>query len=80
MMMSKHETALALIDEQIEKVEREKVQAAVQVETAQTALNRAEKEVQLIDYSLKELYDSRSSLMKDRTPVEDKVSPSPYVA
>lgn len=64
--MSKHETALALIDEQIEKTEREKVQSQVKLDETKAVVERAMKEMQLIDWSLSELYASRSALVNDR--------------
>jgi len=76
MTMSKHETALALIDEQIEKTEREKVQSETQVTMAQSALARAEKELKLINWSLTELYSSRSALVTDRQVHADLEAPA----
>jgi len=64
--MSKHETALALIDEQIEKTEKEKGQVAAKVALARQSLDRAEKEMKLVDWTLDELNASRNLLSSNR--------------
>ena len=64
--MSKHETALALVDEQIEKTEKEKSQCGAKVALARQALDRAEKEMKLVDWTLSELHGSRNALLLDR--------------
>ena len=74
--MSKHETALALIDEQIEKTEKEKGQIGAKVQLAQQALDRANKEMKLVDWSLGELHSSRSALLVDRQVHADLEAPA----
>lgn len=64
--MSKHETALALIDEQIEKTEKEKGIAAQKLQLMREQAERAEKEMKLIDWSIAELQASRDLLAGNR--------------
>jgi hypothetical protein len=73
--MSKHETALALIDEQIEKEQKSLNVAEVNVGTAEKQLDRAEKERDLIKWSLGELRKSRDALMFDQAA--NSISPEP---
>jgi hypothetical protein len=75
MMMSKHETALALVEEQIEKEEHAFYDADAKVNAAEAALARAEKERKLIQWSLDELRKSRSALLFDRSA--NSVTPEP---
>lgn len=64
--MSKHETALALIDEQIEKTEKDQAIAADKWQQAQAALERSAKELKLIDWDLDQLRESRALLIAAR--------------
>lgn len=73
--MSKHETALALVDEQIEKEQVALHGAENQVSNAEKTLERAEKERDLIKWSLGELRKSRAALMFDRSA--NNISPEP---
>lgn len=73
--MSKHETALALVDEQIEKEEKNFYEADAKVLMCQAALGRAEKEKQLIHWSLGELQKSRAALLFDRSA--NNITPEP---
>ena len=73
--MSKHETALALVEEQIEKEEAAFYQADKKVQDAQAMLDRAEKEKKLIGWSLEELKKSRNALIFDRTA--NSITPEP---
>lgn len=66
-MSNKHETALALIDEQIEKQEKSFHQAQANVEARRQALERAEKELKLEKWSLDQIKASRAALHFDRT-------------
>lgn len=65
-MSNKHETALALIDEQIEKEERQLKTQQEKVTKAQNELKSTEAEEKLIQWSLRELRNSRSALLFDR--------------
>lgn len=73
--MSKHETALALVDDQIEKEEKAFYEAEAKVTAAEQMLARAEKERKLIQWSLDQLKLSRSALMFDRSA--NNISPEP---
>lgn len=73
--MSKHETALALVEDQIEKEEKAFYEADAKVTAAQGTLARAEKERKLIQWSLDELKKSRAALMFDRSA--NNISPEP---
>jgi hypothetical protein len=75
MMSNKHETALALIDEQIEKQEKSFYAAQANVEARKQALERAEKELKLEKWSLNELRASRAALQFDREA--NSVDPEP---
>ena len=66
MTMSKHETALALLDEQLEKEEKGFYQAQAKVTAAQEALTRAQKEEALAKWTLNEVRASRNALIFDR--------------
>lgn len=65
-MSNKHETALALVDEQIEKEQHALSIALDKVGQAEKALHSAEAERDLIKWSLGELRSSRAALMFDR--------------
>ena len=73
--MSKHETALALIDEQIEKEQKQLQAAEVVVGQTEKSLTRAEAERNLIKWSLTELRKSRDALDFDRAA--NSISPEP---
>lgn len=73
--MSKHETALALVDEQIEREQKALLAAEGQVASAEKSLERAEKERDLIKWSLGELRKSQTALLFDRSA--NSVSPEP---
>lgn len=66
-MSNKHETALALIDEQIEKEENQLKNQSIKVELARQELTGAENEQKLIRWSLEQLRASRNALVFDRT-------------
>lgn len=66
-MSNKHETALALIDEQIEKEEQAFKNAQMVVHEKTKGLERAQKEAELIGWSLGQLRASRTALMFDRS-------------
>jgi chromosome segregation ATPase len=73
--MSKHETALAMIEDQIEKEEKEQKKVEAEVMTAKAALERKERELKLIDWSLGELRRSRNALQFDRAT--NNIEPAP---
>jgi len=73
--MSKHETALALVEEQIEKEEAQFAKAEADVHVKMRDLERAEKEKDLIAWSLGELRKSRNALLFDRTA--NSITPEP---
>lgn len=73
--MSKHETALALIDEQIEKEQKQLNLAENAVGQAEKTLDSAQKERDLIKWSLGELRKSRTALDFDRSA--NSISPEP---
>jgi hypothetical protein len=66
MMSNKHETALALIDEQIEREEQQRRNVEAKVMGTKAQLKRDEDELRLIDWSLEQLKGSRSALTFDR--------------
>jgi hypothetical protein len=66
-MSNKHETALALIDDQIEKEEKNLEEAKIKVDIAQEQLKSAESEKKLIEWSLDQIKASRGALIFDRT-------------
>ena len=66
-MSNKHETALALIDEQIEKEEQAFKRAEAEVHLQVKRLERLQKEAQLIGWSLGQLRASKSALVFDRS-------------
>lgn len=73
--MSKHETALALVEEQIDKEQSALLEAENKVSYAEKTLDRAEKERDLIKWSLGELRKSRAALLFDRSA--NSVTPEP---
>jgi len=73
--MSKHETALAMIEDQIEKEEKEQKKVEAEVVMAKAALERKERELKLIDWSLGELHRSRNALQFDRAT--NNIEPAP---
>lgn len=64
--MSKHESALAMIDEQIEKEEAEQKKVEAELFRVKAEYERKERELKLIDWSLGELRKSRNALAFDR--------------
>ena len=72
MTMSKHDMTLAMVDEQIERTEESRKKAEAHRLMCDAALKRAVDELKVIDYSLKELRDSRSCLEFDRAVVSAK--------
>lgn len=73
--MSKHETAIAMIDTQIENEEAEQKKAEAGMLKARAELERKERELKLIDWSLGELHKSRNALLFDRAT--NSVTPDP---
>jgi len=65
--MNKHETALALIDEQIEKEENAFKKAEAEVHLQTKKLERVKKEAELIGWSLGQLRASKAALVFDRS-------------
>lgn len=75
--MSKHETVIAIVDDKLEKLQEELRDARGKKSLAVGALERAEKEVQLIEYSLNQLQESRDALVNDRTLDKKAAVPGP---
>lgn len=73
--MSKHESALAMIEDQIEKEEKEQKRVEAEVVMAKAALERKERELKLIDWSLGELHKSRNALHFDAAT--NNIAPTP---
>lgn len=74
-MSNKHETALALVDEQIEKEERQLAEAEMAVHRKTKELESVQKERELIAWSLGQLRASRTALMFDRAA--NNITPEP---
>lgn len=74
-MSNKHETALALIDDQIEKEQKALEEARIKVELAEANLQSATKEKKLIEWSLTQIEASRRALVFDAAA--NSVSPEP---
>lgn len=73
--MPKHETAMAMIDEQIEKEEKSRRDLEARVMTCKADLKRAEDELKIVDWSLNELKSSRKALTFDRAA--NNITPEP---
>lgn len=64
--MSKHEAGLALIDEQIEKQEKERQVIKTKRESILAELAHVDKELALANWSLDDLHVTRDALNRDR--------------
>lgn len=71
--MSKHETALALLDNELERLNKERAEAEGKRMLAKGSLERAEKEVKLLDWSIEQVEASKSSLIFDRQAAKEPV-------
>jgi len=75
--MSKHESALAMVDDQIEKEQASRSTVEADMLRAKAEYERKDRELQLIDWSLGELNKSRNALLLDRSTNPDAPTPKP---
>ena len=67
MMMSRHETTLILVEEQIEAQQKALSAVNVKMMKQRADLERTEKEAKFLNWTLDELRTTRDTLIRDRS-------------
>lgn len=76
--MPKHETALTMVDDQIERETKSRSEVEAEMLRAKAEYERKERELALVDWSLGELHKSRNALLVDRSnPEGEPAAPKP---
>lgn len=74
--MSKHEVAIALIDEQLEKAQADLGSVASRLQVQRATVERSEKELKFAEHTVNELQTTKNLLVADRAMVKAEPTPT----